>query len=40
MGKIYTHATIWEKNIVEIIHMFGGRCIFLLFCVHQDTESE
>ena len=28
------------ENIVENIHTYGGTAIFLLFCDHQDTESE
>ena len=40
MGKWYLHSTRWVKNIVTIIHIHGVRAIFLLFCDHQDTESE
>ena len=41
--------TIWDNNIhtpqygwkiVVVIHIHGARAIFLLFCDHQDTESE
>ena len=28
-----------EKN-VDIINVSGTRAIYLLFCVHQDSESE
>ena len=28
------------ENIVAIIHIYGARAIFLLFCDHEDTESE
>ena len=28
------------ENIAAIIHYYGYRAILLLFCVHQDTESE
>ena len=40
MVQLYTYYTIWEKNIVVIIHIYGARAIFLLFYYHQDTESE
>ena len=30
MGQRYTYYTIWENNIVEIIHIYGARAIFLL----------
>ena len=40
MGQQCTHFTRWEKNIVEILHIYGAIAIFLLFCIHQDTESE
>ena len=29
-----------EKSIVAIIHFYLVRSIFLLFCHHQDTESD
>ena len=29
-----------EENDVVILHIYGARAISLLFCVHQDTESE
>ena len=29
-----------RKKIVAIIHIYGARFIFLLFCDHQDTESD
>ena len=28
------------ENTVAIIHIYGARAIILLFCDHQDTESE
>ena len=40
MGKLYTYSTIWDKNIVRIIHIYGPRDILLLLCVHQGTKSE
>ena len=40
MGQKYLYSTIREKNIVVLIHIYGARSIFLLFCDHQDTESE
>ena len=40
MGKHYPYYKGWEKNIVEIIHIYGAKSIFLLFYDHQDTESE
>ena len=29
-----------QVNIVGILHIYGDRSIFLLFCYHQDTKSE
>ena len=40
MGQQYTFSTIWEKNIVATIHIYGAKIISLLFCDHQDTEYE
>ena len=40
MVQRYTYYKKWEQNIVSIIHIYGARAIFLLFCDHQDTESE
>ena len=40
MGKWYPYSTWWEQKIVEILHIYGGRAISLLFCDHQDTQSE
>ena len=34
MGQRYPYYTIWEKNTVVIIHIYGARAIFLLFCDH------
>ena len=31
MGQRYTYSTIWEKNDVVIIHIYGDIAIFLLF---------
>ena len=39
IGKLCTYSTIWEKNVVVILHIYGARAIFLLFYDHQDTES-
>ena len=38
MGQQYPHFTRWEKNIVEILHIYGARAILLLFYNNQDTE--
>ena len=40
IGKLYTYSTIWEQNILANIHIYVARTIFLIFCDHQDTESE
>ena len=40
MGQLYTYSTIWEKNVVLILHIHGARDVFLLFCDSQDTKSE
>ena len=40
MGQQYTYSTRWEKNIVEILHIYGAGFILLLIYDHQDTESE
>ena len=29
-----------DEKFVANIHIYGDRAIFLLFCNHQDTESE
>ena len=34
------YSTGLEQHIVVIFHISGARAIFLLFCDHQDTESE
>ena len=39
MWSGYPSFTIREKN-VAVLHIYGGKAISLLFCVHQDTESE
>ena len=36
----YTSYTIWEKHIVVVLHIYRARAILILFCDHQDTESE
>ena len=38
MGQQYPHFTRWEKNIVEILHIYGARAVLLLFYNNQDTE--
>ena len=40
MAQLYPYSTIWEKNIVSIINIYGSRSIFLLFYDNQDNESE
>ena len=40
MRQLYQCSTILEKNILIVLHIHGYRSIFLLFCDHQDTESE
>ena len=40
MGQRYTYPTRWEKNVVTILHIYGARAVFLLFCYPQDTEYE
>ena len=40
MGQQYPYYTIWENNIVVIIHIDGTRVMFLLFFIHQNTESK
>ena len=40
VGEWYTYSIIWEQNILAIIHIYGARDIFLLFCDNQDTEYE
>ena len=39
MGQQYPYSTRWVKIIVVVIHIYGGRAIFQLFCDNQDTES-
>ena len=33
MGKQYPYSTIWEQNIVVVIHIFGARAIFYYFVI-------
>ena len=40
MVQWYPYYTRWVNNIVVVLHIYGARGIFLLFCNHQDTESE
>ena len=40
IGQRYPYSTRKEINIVYIIYIYRARAIFLIFCVHQDTESE
>ena len=37
MGQWYTYSTKWEKIIVEILHIYVTRAIYLLFYYDQDT---
>ena len=40
MGQQYPSSTIWEREVVVILNIYGAKANFLLFCDHQDTESE
>ena len=40
MGQWYPYCKKWDKNIVVILHSYGSTAILLIFCDHQDTESE
>ena len=40
MGQLYPYYAKWVKTIVAILHIYGARDVLLLFCDHQDTESE
>ena len=40
LGQWYSYSSIWEKNIVEVLHIYGSISVLLLFCDHQDTKSE
>ena len=35
MGQWYTYYTIWEHNIVAILHIYGARDLSLLFVITQ-----
>ena len=37
--ELHPYSTIWEHNIVVILHIYRARDNSLLFCVLQDTES-
>ena len=37
--KIYILYNMGGGNL-EILHIYGAKAIFLLFCYHQDTEYE
>ena len=39
-GKILSIIYNMEEKYAAILHIYGARAISLLFCVHQDTESE
>ena len=39
MGELHPYSTIWEHNIVVILHIYRSRDKSLLFFVLQDTES-
>ena len=38
MRQQHIHSKTREKNIVAILHIYGARKFFRLFCYHQDTE--
>ena len=40
MGQMYPYSTRQREIFVLILHIYGARDIFLLFCDYQDTESE
>ena len=40
MGKWYPYSTWSEKTIAVFLHIYVIRANLLLFCDHQDTESE
>ena len=40
MGQWYPYSTIWEINIVAILHIYGASAISLLLSDHQDTRPE
>ena len=40
MRQLYPYSTRWEQNIVAILHIYGARALFVIFCDYQDTESE
>ena len=40
LGQWYPYWTRWEKKDCGNYQFLGSRAIFLLFYVHQDTESE
>ena len=39
MGQRCPYSTKWVLKVVVILHIYGARAIFLLFCNNQDTES-
>ena len=40
MVQGYPYPTRWVGKIMIILHIYGPKANFLLFCDHQDTESE
>ena len=40
MRKQYLSSRKWEKTYVVIIHIYGSRDFFLIFCDNQDTEYD
>ena len=40
VGQQYPYYTIWENNIVVILHIYESVAIFLIFCDHKYTESD
>ena len=40
LGHPDPYSIKWGGNIAVILHIYGARAISLLFCVHQDFESD
>ena len=39
MGQRYPYHTRWEKKNVAILHIYGARAFFYIFCDHQYIGS-
>ena len=39
IGKVFMYYKIWEEIVVDL-RISGAKSFFLVFRVHQDTESE